>query len=411
MRITLYIVLIIVMTIFAFPQNLDRSKWIDDIEQYQKGIETLHINPFSKISKEKFENEVNSLKRELNNLSDFEIIIELMKITRKIGDGHTAVSLRGQDVKFFPLEVMNFGDEWRIVKIDNSYKEFLGYKLIGINGFSIDEVINKMQNVVPYVENSQSQITRISDYINISEFLYGLGIIDSVSEASFTFQHDDGAKISFAINSVNRDYYLDNSNFNQFELIHPNIEKPEKPELDYFWFAPVMNTEALYIKFKSYPEYSKMDEICKSIYQYIENNKVKQVIIDMRNNGGGDYFVGVLLAFYLNLCDTIEWENGVYVISDKEVFSAATVNVIQYRQMLNAKIIGEPTGSNPKGYQDMDEFVLNNSKLIITYSKRFFKFTEENTDGVIPDVLIDYNWDDYYNGKDNMLEWIIEEIK
>lgn len=404
------LLLILTINLLSFPQNLDKKKWLDDIEQYKKGIEKYHINPFSKISKTEFEVDIKKLKSKINEFSDIEIIIELMKITRKIGDGHTAVSLRGQDVHFFPFEVMNFVDDWRVTRVENSYKNLLGYKLTGINGHSIAEVIEKMKDVVPFVENSQSQITRISDYIIIGEFLYGLGIIESISDASFTFQHNDGAITSYAFNTLNEDNYLDDSNFIKIELNHPQIEKPVNAEFDYFWFTKVKNTDALYIKFQSYPEYQKMDALCKEIYQYINENQLQQVIIDMRQNGGGDYFVGVLLAYYLNLCNSIDWENGVFVLSDKVVFSAATINVIQYRQMLNAKIFGEPTGSNPSGYQDMDEFKLTNSGLIITYSKRHFQFTETLTDGVIPDVFVPYIWNDYSIGKDNMLDEILNNL-
>lgn len=79
--------------------------------------------------------------------------------------------------------------------------------------------------------------------------------------------------------------------------------------------------------------------------------------------------------------------------------------------MLNAKIVGEPTGSNPTGYQDMGQFKLPNSGMIVTYSKRLFRFQEKITQGVQPDVLIEYDWESYSKGKDNMMQWIINDLK
>lgn len=89
----------------------------------------------------------------------------------------------------------------------------------------------------------------------------------------------------------------------------------------------------------------------------------------------------------------------------------ATSNASQFRQILNAKIVGEPTGSNPTGHQDMGQFSLPNSGMTITYSKRLFRFQEKITQGVQPDVLIEYDWKSYFKGKDNMMEWVIRDIR
>ena len=144
------------------------------------------------------------------------------------------------------------------------------------------------------------------------------------------------------------------------------------------------------LKFESYPSFEEMEKFGESVLNYINKNSIKQIVIDLRNNGGGDFFVGTFLAYYLNLADSIDWKSGVYVLTDKVTFS---------------------TGSNPTGYQDMGQFTLPNSGMIVTYSKRLFRFQEKITQGVKPDVLIEYDWESYSKGKDNMMEWIINDIK
>lgn len=154
-----------------------------------------------------------------------------------------------------------------------------------------------------------------------------------------------------------------------------------------------------------------MKKFGEEILTHINENGITQLIIDLRNNGGGDFFVGTWLAYYLNLANTINWSEGVFLLTDKVTFSAGTVSAVQFKQILNAKVIGEPTGSNPTGYQDMDSFKLPNSGLTITYSKRNFRFQDSITEGLQPDILIPYNWHSYSNGQDNMLEWVIQSIK
>jgi len=49
--------------------------------------------------------------------------------------------------------------------------------------------------------------------------------------------------------------------------------------------------------------------------------------------------------------------------------------------------------------------------MIVTYSKRLFRFQEIENEGIQPDVLIPYDWNSYAQGKDNMMEWIINDMK
>jgi C-terminal processing protease CtpA/Prc len=136
-------------------------------------------------------------------------------------------------------------------------------------------------------------------------------------------------------------------------------------------------------------------------------NQSSDVIIDMRENGGGDLYVGLILAHGLNLVDGIDWLHGVNVLTGANTFSAGASNAALFRELLNARIVGMPTGSNPTGYQDMDEFSLHHSKLRVTYSKRLFRLQETPTEGVIPDVLVMPKWSDYQQGIDTAITEIL----
>ena len=142
----------------------------------------------------------------------------------------------------------------------------------------------------------------------------------------------------------------------------------------------------------------------------MDQNQSEQIIIDLRNNGGGDLYVGLVLANALNLIDNVDWTQGVYVLTSPVTFSAATSNAALFRQLLNAKIVGMPTGSNPTGYQDMGYFVLPSSNLRITYSKRMFRMQETSTVGVVPDIQIEQDWAYYAKGEDNVLSNVIDML-
>jgi hypothetical protein len=273
------------------------------------------------------------------------------------------------------------------------------------------QVEDEVSKIAQHVENEQSRIIRVAQYSMISELLYGLHLTQKEFDAIFTFLDENERKTEVTLKSLNSKDYYENVEFKSLETVIPEIEKPSNVKHDYLWFSPIKTTQAIYIKFESYPSFEEMETFGASVLNHINNNNIKQIVIDLRNNGGGDFFVGTFLAYYLNLADNIDWKSEVYVLTDKVTFSAATSNATQFRQILNAKIVGEPTGSNPSGYQDMGQFTLPNSEVTVTYSKRLFRFQEKIAQGLQPDLLIEYDWQSYSKGIDNMMKWIINDIK
>jgi len=130
-----------IITFQAFPQSLNSKNWTEDLEQYQIMLEKNHIDLYHNISQSDFDKELQNIRSNLIHKSDLEVMIDLMRLTRKIGDGHTAVSLRNLDVHLFPIEIKNFNGDWRVIKTSKEYKNLLEKKLIEINGKPIESII------------------------------------------------------------------------------------------------------------------------------------------------------------------------------------------------------------------------------------------------------------------------------
>ena len=411
MRTFLIATLSLLISANTFSQSLDIESWSNDIDVYKTNLEQHHIDLYNMMSKAEFEKEIQQIKSTLHKKSDAEVIIDLMRLTRKIGDGHTAFSLRGVETHLFPIEIYKINGQWRVIKTTSNYKNLLGKIVTKIDGKAINLIAKEVSEIAQYVENEQSEIIRTGEYLMISELLFGLHLTNNEFKAEFTFLDDNNKETNVLLNAINNKEYYGNSNFETFKIVIPEIQKPNDSKHDYLWYSPIKDTKGVYIKFESYPSFEDMETFGESLLNYINENQIRQVVIDMRNNGGGDFFVGVFLAYYLNLADSIDWKSGVYLLTDKVTFSAGTSNASQFRQILNAKIVGEPTGSNPTGYQDMGQFTLPNSGMIVSYSKRLFRFQDIVTQGVQPDVLIEYDWKSYSKGIDNMMEWVINDIK
>ena len=392
------------------PNRLDnelrKAQWQRDLSDFQHGLESRHIDLYNKVDVDTFQAALQDILTAQPFPTDWQIALRLMRLTRKIGDGHTAISIRDWDIERYPLKFEKVSGQWRVTEVSKANTELLRSTLISIDGIAVQSIEETLSDVVQFVENRHSQVVRIGTYMRIAEVLHGLGITNFRNTAQFEFLTETGKAISLPLKA------LSESDFEQLDSIKiertfPLIAKPRQAEFDFLWFTQIEGTTTTYIHFSGYPSYEDMTKFVEELVVSMTKNQSSDVIIDMRENGGGDLYVGLILAHGLNLVDSIDWLHGVSVLTGANTFSAGASNAALFRELLNARIVGMPTGSNPTGYQDMDEFSLHHSKLRVTYSKRLFRLQEAPTEGVIPDVLVLPKWSDYQQGIDTAITEIL----
>ncbi len=83
------------------------TDWQVDIDVYARTFPARHIDAFDQISEATFNRRLQALKASLASKSRVEVIIELMRLTRAVGDGHTGVPLWQQDMDSFSLPHSN----------------------------------------------------------------------------------------------------------------------------------------------------------------------------------------------------------------------------------------------------------------------------------------------------------------
>jgi len=327
-----------------------------------------------------------------------------MKLTHKIGDGHTSFPLWNADLSSFPFQLTMINGDAYVIKATQEFEHLLGSKLEKINNVNIEHIYLLFSQLSPFSENQYSTKIRVAKYIPKAEILNGLGIINDSLEATFTFSIND-KKISLQLRPNRKNNYratIDYRNDNTFFM--------EKKLNQDIWFGTLNNKKVIYFKFHRYTSIANMASLSEDLLSFINRNQSEQLIIDLRDNYGGDFFVGLKLAQFLVLADSINWLSGVYVLINNGTFSAAMSNATQYTQLLNAKLVGEPTGAKPSGYQDMGQIMLPNSGLTVTYSKRLYHFKSDNIDALHPDIPIDITLKDYLLKNDSQLQWILNDI-
>jgi hypothetical protein len=401
----LFLMLAMTNAVGAFGLTEEEAKkWTEDINTFSTEISAHHIDPFHSISKKEFEAEIKKTKRDLASKTTNEVLVELMRLTHSIGDGHTSLPLWGWKLNHFPIGLKILDGEIFCIQTTNDKAHLLGAKLKSIDGVASREIIRKIATLTPFSDNVYSTKVKVAEYLPKAEILNGLGIIQDVKRAKFEFEREGKSEVYLleSGSSAKLDPPLSYSGETAFN--------PYKKISDDLWFGPSADNKTVYVKFRRYTSMSKMEGLAADLLSFIRENASKNVIIDLRDNIGSDFFVGLKLAQQLLLADSINWKSGVYVLIDNVTFSAAMSNAAQFSQILNAKLVGEPTGGKPSGYQDIGQFFLPNSKLVVTYSKRFYHFKDDQKDALYPDINIELSIDDYVKKNDRQLGWILDDI-
>ena len=409
------IVVGMLVTLFGMPSVSalppeEVADWREDIAFYRAELEERHIDLFHTVSKQKFDAELRSLSERLPELNNAQqVVVEMMRITRLIGDGHTQFPIMGGPHKHFPIKYRLFGASVRVVSAANIYGEQLGKKLVAVNGMPIAQVLEIMEPAVQPVENPYSLMSSQAFHLTVADMLFGAGITKDTNQAIFSFEDDAGIVSDVRIEAVGMADFVALSNQRQIRLETPfTIREIEVSSA--LWMGLDRESSIAYLYFASYPSMADMEAFGAKVRRVLEDEKIENLIIDFRQNGGGNFYKGLTLSSFILPVDTLDWNNGVYVLIGRNTYSAAMSNAAHFRSILNAKLVGEPTGGNPVGYSELGGFHLPKSKRQVLYSERFYRFENVDTEGVLPDVYVDMAEADFLAGKDSVLKWVMADI-
>jgi len=304
----------------------------------------------------------------------------------------TAASLHDAHTKVFP------------VLPDRHYVDYSGYgEVFSINGVKEDEFV---QRFGAFISSETEEWTKRCIYSRLNSYedlmLYGLFEGDSV-------------QVDFI--SSNAGHSVRSFGESDFEP-HRSTSSLSSDHIGMYWFDDEDSCGCL--KMDNLYYYTPRTRIkavkqLRSFFTQLKNRGYKHLVIDLRNNPGGNIAIAHELFRYLpiekyrmgarycrygpivtgkriikknhiykNLC----FKGDVYVLTSISTFSGA-MHLADYLQGNGlAKIVGESPGNTPTCYTNIAHFVLPNSRLSLNVSTgKFIRADETQDDNIIkPDL-------------------------
>ncbi|MEA1981798.1 MAG: S41 family peptidase [candidate division Zixibacteria bacterium] len=277
-----------VMKNYEIKKSFIKDEIIEDIEFILNAVKDVHPNPFHSISKEELiqlkDSVINSLP---DTLTRFEAFLAFRLVTAAYQEGHTNVNMYVVDKyiwqlkDIFPIKLDRyFEDKFRVEK--NAYSEFdieTGDLILSINGISAKEIhdatVRYYGNIPSYSINSI-----------ISYFPFWLKMVNI--SPPFTIDYlRDGIRRQELITGIDYIYYD-----TTYQNDHANYSN---------YSYQVLENNIAYIDFSAFVDLAKFKVFVKETFQDIKNRNIDGLIIDIRNNGGGNSDLGYELIDHFTI--------------------------------------------------------------------------------------------------------------
>lgn len=185
----------------------------------------------------------------------------------------------------------------------------------------------------------------------------------------------------------------------------PPLLKNSQP--DYYWYRLTDNGEVLYFNYQNCAEQTgkPFEDFNNDLWQVIDSQKPKKIIVDLRNNSGGNS--GILNPFLDRLGKSyLNQKSRLYVLIGKSTFSSALMNAVNLKRNFQSVLVGESTSGNVNHYGETRGFQLPNSGVTVGYSTRYWEVWKGYEGALKPDVKIEYSIKNFSAGIDEAIEYV-----
>lgn len=392
--------------------NSREESWKQDLDFFKKAFETIHFDLFKKITSEEWTSAIRAIKSKVKNVPDEALVVELMKLVSKIGDGHTFVRppLQGKmQLHFYPMQLYRFKEGIFVTGINEQHKDLVGAELTHIDDMPIEKAIQRFIKTIS-VDNKMGYQENIY-LLMFSEVLYNLKITKQKREAIFTFRTAANKELKMSMTSLDFDPALWNTKLSTDKELPLYRSRPN----DFFWYQHLPETNTVYLQLNvnlSKPD-KRISDFYDEVFEFIERKNVKSLILDIRNCPGGNSFNNPYLIKHILRSKQLQKKNSLYTIIGRKTFSAAMNLATDLEQWTHTLFVGEPTGSSPNFIGETNFVELPNSKLNISISNAYWQksVSWDHRKWIAPDVYIEPTFEAYKTNKDPVLEYILNELK
>jgi C-terminal processing protease CtpA/Prc len=471
-----FFIVIIIFKLDSFSQapiKFSAQAVKQDFEFLYKTLEASHYNLYVNTKKEVFDKEYKkiseSIKDSLTTLQVFRLLQPFVALSQNghcnidlgmsVGDSYGTYLQNGGTV--FPLTVYFSNNKVLVLNnFSNDSSIMPGDEIVSINGKPIEETLKGLYRMISG-ENINYKKTVIDRFT--FPRIYWV-VYDRCDIINLGIHQKQGNIVQLKVNAIPAGKFEDII-AQQKSVFNFNREFRFIDSIAYLHPGAFLNAGNSDISDHKAFEKGEFCHFIDSSFITMRNNKSRSLIIDLRDNMGGDNsFSDYMISFFakkeFSFCskflvktsqmtkdfwkdvadssvtelkrdimtkengsyidaniqkksprnDSLHYNGNVYVLINRYSISNATAVASIIQDYKLGKLIGEETAELSSNYGAAHQFKLPNTQLIVMYPKAFIIRPNGDTSlcGVKPDYYVE---DNIFTDKDEVLEYILDLIK
>ena len=217
--------------------------------------------------------------------------------------------------------------EWVLYQVDASHQSALGQQVTSVNGFSMDQVQEKMAPLIS-ADNEIKLRRQLSQVFGHQEIMVYCGLIKPEEDLTLTLEN--GTSITLSPLSMQ-----DQSGWPKINGLSQQRQgsAPTDYQKGTYYFSLPLDSRTYYIQYnqcKEDPELP-METFTAQVMADLEQGSYSVLLLDLRNNGGGSD--GVIIPLLMELAPLVRsGELELWGLVGEATFSSASINALEIRE-------------------------------------------------------------------------------
>jgi len=388
--------------------------WIETLDKIESELFDKGLGLDEEI-KEVIKNCTNSIKENLDSLSNEKVYIEVLKMNGHLKTNYFSLDVDLGSDKFYPIGLGWYGDEVYVVDANKEYVDLIGMRVDSINDISTKDIFQRINKFVSGKTEEDKKFNNV-DMLNFY-ILKWIGIIKENNDFQATFKFSKGDKVEQRILPLEDVSKLMKPKFsiNSYNNI-PKIE--DKSIYETIWSKYDGENDMFYIKFDkiidslsaaTYEPILKFNYLSREDIRYNINEKIKEsdeikkVVLDFR---GCDPKALELTEYFMDIIfKSVDDKITKYIILDKNSDLRLLQELSVLKKQFNFDVIGQKPYyffyDNQYCKQEYD--LMLNAGIFVGYPINAENLKSEELEF---DIIIHENKNNYDNKIDTIYEYI-----
>jgi dienelactone hydrolase len=401
------------------PEGLSRDdRWRHDLHYLARRLDQMHRGFGGKAPRAELGAAIRALRERVPALADHRIVVEIQRVMALAGDGHTRLwwPERGPyAVPRYPIEFYLYSDGLVVRRAARGWAEVVGGRVVSIAGLTAEQALSAVEPLCP-ADGPMGVKAEAPRLLARPDALQALGMTKDMDHVPLVVERGDGTRVTVELararpgGDAPAGWIAINAKARAALPLY--LRGREKP----YWFEHVPEARLVYMQHNAVADQREesLARFCRRMMAFVDANRVENLAIDLRHNGGGNGLLNRDLIREVLRSDTINRRGHLFVILGRNTFSAAMSLATDLGRRTECLFVGEPSCSGPNFRGQANPITLPCSGLRLSCASLYYQgalLSSDRRAWVAPDIVAELSSADEAENRDPALAAILEEIR